>query len=97
MSKNNHKNEPYINSGIGPSVDNLINVLIEKICSKNFKDNIKNKVLQPSINVAYSKMKPYLYFGGLLYLLLVILQLFIIYLLFNVKNSTLNLGLKRRN
>lgn len=62
-------------------VDKIDDAISEKITSSDFIENVVGK----SIDVAKNKLQNYLYMGGLLYAILVILLLFIIYLLYKKK------------
>ena len=64
-------------TGIGPVTDGIINTFLNKITSGGVVDRVTA--------VVSSQVRKYIYFAGLLYLVLVALLIFIIYILLRKK------------
>lgn len=81
----NYENNYRVETGIGPLVDKVLNTILDRITSDNFREQLTNKIIDPVTNVVNEKIKPYLYISIILYLVLVVLLTIIIYLLVKKK------------
>lgn len=70
-----------IETGIGPITDRILNSIIEKINSTEFKTRVNDKVILPVARGAVQKAKPYIYLGLAMYLVLVVLLIIIVCIL----------------
>ena len=70
-----------LETGIGPTVDKILNTIIEKLNSQKFKQNLTEKVIDPVTGMIHKKMRPYYYGATVAYLIVIILLVVIIYLL----------------
>lgn len=77
MTDNTSNEKLLIETGIGPMTDNLINIILKKIASKEFKGMLANKIVDPSMKLVYSKVKPYIYASVVMYVTVIILLLMI--------------------
>jgi len=68
-------------TGLGPVTDKLLNTIFEKITTKDFKEKIAEKIVDPVTEIINEKIQPYVYISMGLYIILIILLLVIIYLL----------------
>lgn len=75
----------HVETGIGPTTDNILNSVLDKLNTDQFKGKIMDKVLNPVTDVINKKLRPYVHIGIAAYLILVILLLIIIYLLVSKK------------
>ncbi len=66
---------------VAPIVTKVDDVLVKKIGSSEFIDTVVGK----AIDASKKKLQNYIYIGGLMYGLIIILLLFIIYLLYKKK------------
>jgi hypothetical protein len=66
---------------VTPIVTRVNDVLVKNIGSGEFIDNVVGK----AIDASKKKLQNYIYIGGLMYALIIILLLFIIYLLYKKK------------
>lgn len=77
-----YRNDSFnVQTGIGPMVDNILNTVLGRVTSGDFKERLTDKIVSPVTTMINRKIQPYLYLAGGLYLVLVILLLIIIYLL----------------
>lgn len=74
-----------IETGIGPMTDRILNNIVNKVTSGDFKELLTDKIADPIMIVINKKVQPYLYGALLLYVILIILLCFIIYLLLTRK------------
>jgi len=83
----NHTNQhdTTFATGIGPVTDGVVNTVLEKFSSRDFKEMVSDRIVSPVTEMISNKLRPYIYMCGALYLLLVILLIVIIYLLINKK------------
>lgn len=70
-----------VETGIGPMTDNILNSILDKFNTDQFKEKITDKILDPITDIINKKIKPYVHIGIGAYLVIVILLLVIIYLL----------------
>lgn len=75
-----------VESGIGPMTDNILNTILDRVTSGDFKEQLTNKIVSPVIDIINKKIKPYLYVGIALYLLIILLLLIIVFLVIKKKN-----------
>lgn len=68
-------------SGIGPMTDRVLNTLLDKLTSNNFREKIAEKVLDPITAIINQRIQPYIYIMAALYGAIVILLIVIIVLL----------------
>jgi hypothetical protein len=71
----------YVETGMGPVTDKVINTILSKLSSTKFRNEISNRVFDPIMNDVKQKVIPYLYMGGIMYLIIVFLLVIIIYIL----------------
>lgn len=70
-----------IETGIGPTIDKMLNCLIDRITADNFKDKVTDKFMDPLTKTINEKIQPYVYTSIGLYSIVIILLLIIIYLI----------------
>lgn len=75
-----------VETGIGPMTDNILNTILDRITTDNFRGKLTDKIIQPITGMINEKIKPYLYISLLLYSFIVIL-LFVIILLVMMRRS----------
>lgn len=75
-------------TGIGPVTDRILNSILDRLTTDNFKEKLIDKIVDPVTNIINQKIKPYVYMAMILYLILIVLLVIIIYLL--VKKNKLN-------
>ena len=78
---NDFSNNFRLETGIGPTVDRILNSLLERITSDNFKEKLAHRVIDPVTEIVSEKVKPYMYAVVILYAIVILLLLIIIYLL----------------
>lgn len=74
-----------IETGVGPITDQLLNSLVDKLNSDNFKTDVMGKLMDPVSEILNEKIKPYIQISMALYGIVIILMLVIIYLLITQK------------
>lgn len=74
-----------IETGIGSFTDKVLNTVVEKLSSDGFRQQLANRVIEPTLLVVQHKAKPYIHIMIAAYVLLLILLLIIIYLLIKKK------------
>lgn len=79
-------NELKFDTGIGPLIDKILNTILNKLNTENFKGKLVDKIVDPITGIIIQKIRPYIYAGIILYLILVVLLVFIIYLLLKQKS-----------
>lgn len=72
--------ENRFETGIGPMTDRVLNMIVDRLTSGNFKEILTDKIVDPITTVVNDKIRPYIYISIILYLILVGLLLVIIYL-----------------
>ena len=77
----NYRDSFKFETGIGPMTDRLLNTILDRLTTGNFKGKLTDAVLDPVTEVIYVKIKPYVYASLLLYSILIVLLVIIIYLL----------------
>jgi hypothetical protein len=70
--------ERKITTGIGPTIDNFISSLLDKIDSSDFIEAMERKILDPIENYVSDKIRPYLYLVAFLYFIVILLLVIII-------------------
>lgn len=68
-------------TGIGPITDKILNSILDRLTTDNFKERLTDKIVDPVTTIINQKIKPYIYTSMALYAILVILLVIIIYLL----------------
>ena len=76
-----------LQTGMGPLTDNLLNTVLDRVTSGDFRERLADKIVDPITDVINKKIQPYIYLAAGLYILLVILLLVIIYLLVKKNRS----------
>lgn len=77
----------YFNTGIGPTTDKILNIILDRLTSDRFKEKLTDKIVDPITQIANEKIKPYIYVSLGLYGIIIILLVIIIYL--SMKNRKL--------
>src|SRR5207247_954958 len=85
QQKNNDYNLKF-ETGIGPTTDRILNSILDRLTTDNFKEKLTDKIVYPITHLINKKLKPYVYVSMTLYLILVVLLVFIIYLLLKNKS-----------
>jgi hypothetical protein len=80
---NNRENK--FETGIGPFTDKVLSSIIDKVTGDDFKEILTDKIVDPITIIINKKIRPYLYIGIFLYLIVLVLLVFIIYLLIKKK------------
>lgn len=70
-----------LETGIGPITDRVLNTVVDRISSPEFREQLNNKVVAPITNTIYRKSRKYIYTGVVLYAIIIIMLIVIIYLL----------------
>jgi hypothetical protein len=73
-------NQNQINTGFGPMTDSILNAIIDRLSSGNFKEKITEKIINPITDVVTNKLKPYIWVVLILYALILVLLIYIIFL-----------------
>jgi len=73
-------------TGMGPMTDKMIQSIVTKLTSTDFKERVTDKLLQPVLETMNRKLQPYFYTGIGLYIIVIILLIIILYLLSKKKN-----------
>jgi membrane-associated protease RseP (regulator of RpoE activity) len=89
--KTNDDNNKF-HTGIGPVTDRLLNNIIERLSSHDFKEILTDKIVDPVTEVINKKIQPYVHISIALYSILVILLVIIIYLLLKKNKSCFNIS-----
>lgn len=76
-----------IETGIGAFTDKILNVVIEKVDSPQFRNQINQRLVEPVIANSMARFRPYIMTVCIAYIILLVLIIFIIYLLFRMKKS----------
>lgn len=66
-------------TGIGPVTDRILNGVLDKLSSREFKEKLNDKLIDPLTQIVNEKMQPYIYASLALYSIVIILLLIIIY------------------
>lgn len=77
-------------TGIGPTVDRILNTILQRLSSDSVKQRISNELVDPITQQVQQKVKPYIYAAIFLYAILIILLLVIIYLLISKNRTKIN-------
>lgn len=85
FSNKKHTNSNYINTGIGPTTDKILNVILDRLTSDHFKEKLTDKIVDPITTIINEKIKPYIYVSLGLYSIIIIMLIIIIYL--SIKNK----------
>ncbi|ADO18231.1 hypothetical protein [Acanthamoeba castellanii mimivirus] len=80
-------NNFHFETGIGPITDRILNSILDKLTSDNFKDKLMDKIVDPVTMMINDRIRPYVYIGIVMYAILVILLLIIIYMLYKKSKS----------
>jgi hypothetical protein len=73
-----------IETGIGPTVDGIINFILKKLEVDQVKNKISDNILCPAMDMINQKIRPYVYISLGLYLIIVVLLVVIFYILVNL-------------
>lgn len=79
----NNNDKFKLETGMGPSTDKFLNLILDKLAGYDFKD--KFKIFDPITNIVNEKIRPYIYISIGLYFIILILLIIIIYLLIKRK------------
>uniref|UniRef100_A0A6C0LQM4 Uncharacterized protein n=1 Tax=viral metagenome TaxID=1070528 RepID=A0A6C0LQM4_9ZZZZ len=82
---NETKERSSFQTGFGPMTDKFIENLLYSFTSGKLKEKLADTVVDPFSSIINKKIRPYLYIGFSMYILLVILLLCIIYLIYKKK------------
>lgn len=74
-----------LQTGIGPMTDNILNTILDRVTTGDFKEKLTDKIVSPITDMINRKIQPYLYLASGLYLVVLILLLIIIYILIKKK------------
>lgn len=77
-------------TGIGPTVDRILNTIVQRLSSDSFRQKISDELVDPLTEKVQQRVRPYVYGALLLYAILVILLLVIIYLLLTKGNAKMH-------
>lgn len=78
-----------IETGIGPTVDGIINFLMKKIEMDKISNKIGNRILYPVLDIINKKIRSYVYIGIGMYLAIIILLIVIIYFLMKLYRKSI--------
>lgn len=76
-----------IESGIGQMTDRVLNLILDRMSSNNFRDKLNTSVINPLTAEINQRIRPYLYGLAILYILLFIMLIYIIYLLLKISKA----------
>ena len=79
MTTTNEHNR--IETGLGPLTDRVLNTILDKLSSDNFREQLSNRIVDPTLGIINRKIKPYIYTMIIAYAILVVLLIIIIWLL----------------
>ena len=68
-------------TGIGPMTDRVLNTLLDRVSSGDFKEKLTDKIVDPITHIINEKVKPYIYVSVIMYFIVILLLIFIIYLI----------------
>jgi len=68
-------------TGMGPMTDSILNLILEKISTTNFREKLTDNIMCPISQMVNQRIRPYVYISVVLYCIIIILLLAIIYLL----------------
>lgn len=80
-----YRNNFNLETGIGPMTDNILNTILDRVTTGDFKERLTDKIVSPVTNIINKKIQPYIYLAAGSYVLLLILLLIIIYMLMKNK------------
>ena len=83
---NNFSDNFKLETGIGPTVDRILNSLLDRITSDAFREKLAHRIVDPMTGIINQKIRPYIYTFIVLYAVIVLLLLIIIYLIVAKKN-----------
>lgn len=72
--------ENTFSTGIGPITDKVLNNIVDRLATDNFRDKLTDKFVAPITNIAKEKAKPYIHGIIGLHLIIIILLFYLIYL-----------------
>lgn len=78
-------------TGIGPMTDNVLNTIINKVSSDQFKATVTDRLVNPVMKEISQKAKPYVHYAIFFYVILLVLLIVIIFMLFRLNKK---LGIK---
>lgn len=70
-----------INTGLGPTTDRVINNIIDKINTPAVKETVNDKIIDPIKIKVMNVVRPYLYIGGIMYIVIILLLIIVIIML----------------
>lgn len=77
----------HFQTGIGPTMDRLLNEALNRFTSDQIKEKIIRKLFDPMTRIIEDRVKPYIYIGAILYCILIVFLIIIIVLLINKKKQ----------
>ena len=75
-------------TGIGPRTDKILNTILARLTSNDFKEKLIDGVVNPITHVVIERIRPYVYLSLGLYMIIILLLVIIIFLLLK-KNKNL--------
>lgn len=75
-----HDDNFRFETGLGPATDRILNSILDKFATDNFKEKLTDKIVDPIAEIINQKIKPYVYISLGLYGIIVILLLLLIYI-----------------
>jgi len=70
-----------IETGIGPITDKILNDILNRLTTDNFKEKLSAKIIEPLTTIINEKIQPYINISIGLYIIVIVLLLIIIYFL----------------
>lgn len=75
-------------TGIGPTTDKILNTLIDRFTSGDFREKLTDRIVDPITNMINDKIRPYIYVCIGLYFIVILLLIVIIWLLIKKPKAT---------
>ena len=86
VTQNGYEDNNAIETGIGPTIDRVLAMILDKFTGGNFKELLTDKIVDPITEIINRKIKPYVYVSIGLYSIVIILLIIIIYILLKKNN-----------
>jgi len=87
MFRRNEPEKTVYRSGIGPMTDRIINSVLESINTQQFRQILKERMVNPTMEIVLEKMKPYIILSVVLYIIIIMFLLVIIFILCRKRKS----------
>lgn len=81
MNQNPGSRESLFSTGIGPMTDQILNTMLDRLTTDNFREKLTQKIVDPVTEIINKKIQPYIYVSAVLYVIVIILLIVIIYLI----------------